>query len=70
MHDETPLSNHINDLVSLFRKLAKIGAKVDTYDAKEILLNSISPKYSNIVFTLSQMSSQSLEGMVSSLLAE
>jgi hypothetical protein len=70
MHDETPLANHINDLMSLLRQLIEIGAKVDAEDAKAILLNSLSPKYNNIVFTLSQLSSQSLEGMIASLLAE
>ena len=69
IHDVTPLSNHINDLMSLFRQLAKIGLKLDTCDAKEILLNNPSPMYRNIVFTLIHMSSQSVEEMVSSLLA-
>ena len=70
MNDETPLSNHINELMSLFTQLAEIGAKVDPDDAKAILLNNMSYKYSNVVFTLSQVSSQSLEGMATSLLAE
>jgi len=70
MHDESPLSNHINDLMSLFGQLFEIGAKVEKGDAKAILLNRLSPKYRNIVFTLSQMSFQSLEGIVSSILAK
>jgi hypothetical protein len=70
MQEETRLSTHINELMSLFRQLAEIGAKVDPDDAKAILLNSLSSKYSNVVFTLTQLPSQTLEGMVTSLLAE
>ena len=70
MHDETPLSNHINDLMSLLRNLAEIGAKVDTKSAKAILLNSISHNYNNVVFRLCQIFSQLLEGMITSILAE
>jgi hypothetical protein len=70
MHDETRLSTHINELMSLFKQLADTGTEVDPEDAKAILLNSLSSKYSNVVFTLSQLPSQSLEGMVASLLSE
>lgn len=70
MHEETRLSTHINELMSLLRQLAEIGVKVDPDDAKAILLNSLSSKYSNVVFTLTQLPSQTLEGMVTSLLAE
>ena len=52
MHDETCLSTHINELMSLFRQLAKTGAKVEPDDGKAILLNSLSSKYRNNVFTL------------------
>ena len=70
MHNETGLSTHINELMSLFRKLAETDAKVESDDDKAILLNILSSKYSIVVFTLSQLSSQSLEDMVTSLLAE
>ena len=70
MHDETRLSTHINELMSLFKQLADTGTEVDPEDAKAILLNNLSSKYSNVVFTLSQLPSQSLEGMVASLLSE
>jgi hypothetical protein len=70
MHDETHLSTHINKLMSLFKQLADTGMEVDTKDSKETLLNNLSSKYSNVVFTLSQLPSQSLEGMVASLLSE
>ena len=63
MHDETRLSTHINELMSLFKQFDDIGTEVDPEDAKAILLNSLSSKYSNVVFTLSQLPSQSLEGM-------
>lgn len=52
MHDETPLSNHTNELMSFFGKLIEIVVKVEIDDSKAILLNILSPKYSNIVFTL------------------
>ena len=52
------------------RQLAETGDKVELDDGKEVLLNSLSSKYSNVVFTLSQLSSQSLEEMVASLLVE
>lgn len=70
MRDEMPLSDHINSLMSLLGKLADVGTKVEAEDSKAILLNSLSSKYNNIIFTLSQMSSQSLEEMIASLLAE
>ena len=70
IQDEIPLSSHINALMSLLRKLVDVGTKVEEEDSKEILLNSLSSKYNNIIFTLSQMSSQSLEEMVASLLAK
>jgi hypothetical protein len=60
MHDETRLSAHINEFVSLFKQLADTGTEVDPKDAKAILLNSLSSKYSNVVFTLSQLPTQSL----------
>ena len=64
MHDDSPLSTHINELMSLFKKLVEIGAKVDRDDAKAILSNSLSYKYYNVVFTLSQVSSQSLDSII------
>jgi hypothetical protein len=70
MHDETRLSTHINELMSLFKKLVDTSTEVDRKDAKEIILNSLSSKYKNVVFTLSLLPSQSLEGMVASLLSE
>ena len=70
MHDEIYMSNYINDLMSLIKHLAEIGTKVDEYDDKAILLNNLSSKYNNALFTLSQMSSQSLEGMIASILVE
>jgi len=70
MQDEIPLSNHINALMSLLRQLDDVGTKVEAEDSKAIMLNSISSQYNNIVFALSHMSSQSLEEMVASLLAE
>lgn len=57
MRDQTSLSNHINNSMSLIRQLAEIDATVEKYDAKAILLNNLSSKYNNVVFTLSQMSS-------------
>ena len=70
MHDEVSLSSHINDIKSLLAQLADIDCKVDEDDAKAILLNSLSQKYDNAIFTLTQMPSRTLEDMISALLAE
>jgi hypothetical protein len=72
MHDEVSLSSHINNLKSLLAQLAEIDSesKVDEDDAKAILLNSLSQKYDNAIFTLTQMPSRTLEDMISALLAE
>jgi hypothetical protein len=72
MHDEVSLSSHINDLKSLLAQLADIDSdsKVGEDDAKAILLNSLSKKYDNAIFTLTQMPSRTLEDMISALLAE
>jgi hypothetical protein len=43
--------------------------KVEEDDAKSILLNSLPSKYNSVVFTLS-LPSQSLDDMVSFLIAE
>jgi hypothetical protein len=60
MHDEVSLSTHINDLKSLLAQLADIDSdsKVDEDDEKAILLNSLSKKYDNAIFTLTQMPSR------------
>ncbi|KAH9321030.1 hypothetical protein KI387_015669, partial [Taxus chinensis] len=70
MNEGATMSSHINDLRSLLRQLTEVSAQVDEEDAKTILLNSLPPKYSNVVFTLGQMPSHSLEGMISALLVE
>ena len=66
MHDEVSLSSHINDLKSLLAQLADIDSdsKVGEDDAKAILLNSLSKKYDNAIFTLTQMPSRTLEDMI------
>jgi hypothetical protein len=43
---------------------------VDEEDAKAIILNSLPSKYNNVIFTLSQLPSQSLEDMIVALLAK
>ena len=50
--------------------MEEVGVKVEEDDEKYVLLNSLSSKYENLVFTLSQLSSQSLDDMISTLLAE
>lgn len=69
MENGITMSNHISNLRSLIRQLAEVKSPVDDDDAKAILLNSLSSKYSNVVFTLSQLASQTLEDMISTLLA-
>ncbi|KAH9291517.1 hypothetical protein KI387_043295, partial [Taxus chinensis] len=70
MDDGVSMSSHINNLRSLIRQLAEVKAAIEDEDAKAILLNSLSSKYSNVVFTLSQIQSQSLDDMIAALLAE
>ncbi|KAH9291344.1 hypothetical protein KI387_043468, partial [Taxus chinensis] len=70
MDEGVSMSSHINNLRSLIRQLAEVKAAIEDEDAKAILLNSLSSKYSNVVFTLSQIQSQSLDDMIAALLAE
>jgi len=53
MPAEATMSSHVNNLRSIIRQLAEVKAVVDAEDAKAILLNSLPPKYSNAIFTLS-----------------
>ena len=64
------MSSHINELKALVKQLAEVGVKVEEDDQKGVLLNSLSSKYHNVVFTLSQLSAQSLDDMISALLAK
>lgn len=57
MSNEITMSNHISNLWSLIKQLAEVSLVIDKDDTKAILLNSLPSKYSNVVFTLSQMSS-------------
>lgn len=68
MHNETSLPIHINELKSLMRQLVEINSKVDEDDTKAILLNSLSSRYDNVIFTLSQMPSQALDEMIETLM--
>jgi len=43
---------------------------VDEEDSKSILLNNLPSKYNNVIFTLIQFPSESLEDMIVALLAE
>ena len=52
------------------RQLTEVKATMEEEDAKAIVLNSLPSKYNNVIFTLSQMPSQTLEDMISSLLVE
>lgn len=70
MHNGISLSTHINDLKSLIRKLEEIEVKIEEDDAKAILLNSLPLNYDNVIFTLSQFSSRSLDKMIATLLVE
>ena len=72
MAAETTTSGHIKDLKSLIKHLAlaEVSSKIDEENVKDLLLNSLPSTYNNIVFTLSQWPSQSLDELISSLLAE
>lgn len=52
------------------RQLVEIDSKIDEDDAKAILLNSLSSKYDNVIFTLNQMPYQSLDEMIVALMVE
>lgn len=70
MNEETSMSSHINNLMSLLRQLSEFGTKVEDEDAKVVLLNSLHSSYSNVVFTLSQMSTLTLQETIAALLGE
>jgi hypothetical protein len=70
MPTKATMSNHINDLRSIIRQLAKFKAITDEEDAKAILLNSLLPKYNSVIFTLSRLPSQSLDEMIAASLAK
>lgn len=50
--------------------MEKIDSKEEDEDTKAILLNNLSSRYDNVIFTLCQLSSQSLDEMIASLLEE
>lgn len=68
MQDTTSLSSHINYLKSLRSQIAE--AVITDVEFLAIILNSLSPKFNNVVFTLSQLPAQSLEKTIETLLAE
>lgn len=71
MEDGITMSNHISNLRPLRRQLEEVKARVDDDDdARAILLNNLPTKYSNVIFTLSQTTSQKLEDMISAILVE
>ena len=55
---------------SLIQKLVEINTIIDEEDAKSILLNSFPYKYNNVIFNFSQMPSQTLEDIISTLFAK
>jgi hypothetical protein len=67
---EVTMSSHINNLRYVLRQLTEVKVVVDEYNAKAFMLNSPLSKYENVIFTLSQLSSQSLEYMIPALLTE
>jgi hypothetical protein len=70
MPTKATMSIHVNDLRSIIKQLAEVKAVVDEEDAKAILLNSFPTKYNSVIFTLSQLPSQSLNGMIAAFLAK
>ena len=63
------MSSRINTLKALMHQLVESGIKIEK-DTKAILLNNLPSSYNNIIFTLSQILSQSLEAMISTLMVE
>ena len=45
MNEETSMSSHVNNLMSLLRQLGEVSTKVEDEDAKAILLNSLPSSY-------------------------
>ena len=45
------MSIQINELKALVKQLAEVGVKVEEDDEQVVLLNSLSSKYQNVVFT-------------------
>jgi hypothetical protein len=70
MQVEVTMSSHVNNLRSIIKQFAEVKAVVDEEDVKDILLNSLPPKYSNVIFTLGRLPSQSMNEMIVALLAE
>ena len=70
MQVEATMLSQVNNLRSIIKQLTKIKEIVDVEDAKAIILNSLPPKYSSAIITLSQLPSQSLDEMIATLLAE
>ena len=67
MATNTTMSIHINDLKSLVKQFSKFDVNVEEDNEKVVLLNSLSSKYNNVVYTSSELSSQSLDDMISAL---
>lgn len=78
MQDTTSLSSHINYLKSLRSQIAEAGDQISDEEFLAIMLNSLSPKFNNVVFTLSQLPAPTppptpaelLEKRIETLLAE
>jgi hypothetical protein len=70
IHVETTMPIYINNLKLLIGQLEKVGAKVEDEDAKSLVLNSFPSTYTNVMFTLSHMSLQFLDDMISSFFAK
>lgn len=70
MSVEVTMSSHKNNLRSLIRQLVDVKATIEKEDAKAILLKCLPFQYDNVIFTLSEMFSHTLEDTISSFLAE
>lgn len=68
MENGITMSNHISNLRILIRQLVEVNAPIYDDNAKAILLNNLPLKYENVVFTLSQIPSQAVDGMNLALL--
>jgi hypothetical protein len=58
MYSKVIMSNHIRNIGSLIKQLAEVKSPVEKEDVKAMLLNSFPSKYNNVIFTLSEKSSQ------------
>jgi hypothetical protein len=70
MSKHESISSRVNAFKALIQQCAKVGVKVEEDEAKVVLINNLPSKYSNLIFTLSNIPSWSLKTMISTLMVD